>query len=567
MTESSGTVWERRVAPFCNRFFWVLCAVLVVIACGRIISTYTALSLTVDEPNHFAAGLEWVAKHVYRYEPQHAPLSRAMQAIGPYIAGARPFGLPVMRDDTLAVLAHSGNVDRMIFLMRLGNLPFFLLGCATVCLWTRHVFGKPTAVLATGLFTLLPTILADASLATTDMAAAATVGAAFFASIYWVEDPNWRRALLMGVCVAIAVLSKFTVFGYLPLALFFALVFYLAMRRPELRQVRRLGGARVRTLLLATGVVLLVVWAGYWFTTGWVHSRLLPGGMSLWVPAPALLEGVRAVVDLNERGHPGFLLGELRTTGWWYYLPIALAVKTPIPFLLLVALGTAVCFQWRSQPLVLMPIALWLGVLLPAMKSHLAVGVRYVDAVYLAWSVIAALGLRWILEKPKSALVAVATAGALVIWMVASVAAVHPDYLTYFNALAGNHPENVLVDSNYDWGQDLRLLAKRLNELGVKEVTVYTLDGVKRPEYLEQWYHLPPVNKTVDPLVPTPGWTVIGVTFDKSILPWDRKLKGDMSIPWWDKMEPRERLGGLRLYYVPGSAGGGDPGISTKGNR
>jgi len=154
-------------------------------------------------------------------------------------------------------------------------------------------------------------------------------------------------------------------------------------------------------------------------------------------------------------------------------------------------------------------------------------------------------------------------------WAALAAIAVWPNGICYTNEAWGGTPTGYLYlsDSNYDWGQDLRLLAKRLNELGVKEVTVYTLDGVKRPEYLEQWYHLPPVNKTVDPLVPTPGWTVIGVTFDKSILPWDRKLKGDMSIPWWDKMEPRERLGGLRLYYVPGSAGGGDPGISTKGNR
>ena len=41
----------------------------------------------------------------------------------------------------------------------------------------------------------------------------------------------------------------------------------------------------------------------------------------------------------NREGHAAFLLGEFRMTGWWYYFPVALAVKTPIAFLLLLPWG------------------------------------------------------------------------------------------------------------------------------------------------------------------------------------------------------------------------------------
>ena len=36
--------------------------------------------------------------------------------------------------------------------------------------------------------------------------------------------------------------------------------------------------------------------------------------------------------------------------------------------------------------------------------------------------------------------------------------AIHPHYLSYFNALAGGPEDgyNVLIDSNVDWGQDLK---------------------------------------------------------------------------------------------------------------
>ena len=56
--------------------------------------------------------------------------------------------------------------------------------------------------------------------------------------------------------------------------------------------------------------------------------------------------------------------------------------------------------------------------------------------------------------------------------------AAHPDYLPYFNALAGSNPERIVVDSDLDWGQDLKRLGRRLKELGAPSVaftpTIYT---------------------------------------------------------------------------------------------
>ena len=39
----------------------------------------------------------------------------------------------------------------------------------------------------------------------------------------------------------------------------------------------------------------------------------------------------------------------------------------------------------------------------------------------------------------------------------------NPDYLPYFNEAVA-HPERVLVDSDLDWGQDLRRLEQRAAE-------------------------------------------------------------------------------------------------------
>ena len=42
----------------------------------------------------------------------------------------------------------------------------------------------------------------------------------------------------------------------------------------------------------------------------------------------------------------------------------------------------------------------------------------------------------------------------------------HPDYLAYFNELAGDEPERILADSDLDWGQDMLRLSARLREVG-----------------------------------------------------------------------------------------------------
>ena len=542
MARSAPGFWEARLAPSFEKYCLVLCLGLVGIACVRVISTYSALSLTVDEPGHLACGLEYVASHIYTLVIEQPPLARAMQALGPYLDGSRPSGLSNSYDEALAILAHSHNFDRTVFLMRLGNLPFFLLACLVVCAWSWRMFGKAVAVVATGLFTLLPTMLADAGLATTDMALGATVGAAFFAGLLWAEKPTWLRGVLLGVCVASALLSKFTALGYVPLTLGLALGCYLVTERPSLRQVWELTRQRAASFALAAITTCLIVWAAYWFSFG-----IMPG-INVIVPAPEFFRGIGDALTHNRNGHQAFLLGESRMTGWWYYFPVALAFKTPIAFLIMLAVGVLVSLRERTRLVYLLPLAFSAGVLLPAMFGRIDIGIRHIEPIYIGLSIIAALGLVQMLQWSRTGGVCALTAGVLVVWMTVSVARHHPDYLAYFNGFAGKNPDKILVDSNYDWGQDLKLLSKRLHELGVSQFSLVTLDGVMYGYYLQTWYGLPPA-KDVDDVAPAVGWNVISPTFAESFrltIPNRRKV----SWPWYERIAPTERLGALRLYNI-----------------
>jgi hypothetical protein len=113
----------------------------------------------------------------------------------------------------------------------------------------------------------------------------------------------------------------------------------------------------------------------------------------------------------------------------------------------------------------------------------------------------------------------------------------HPDYLAYFNELGGSEPENILVDSDLDWGQDLKRLAKRLHEVGATSVAFNGFDYAD----LETEHDFPPIHG-MNKRAPVEGWNAIGVTCWKEL----------RTVTWPDQIKPRERVGkGILLWYFP----------------
>ena len=94
----------------------LLAAILVSIAALRIVSTYTVLSHTVDEPIHLGAGMEWLDHGTITGDASHPPLARALGALGPYLAGELWTRTGNSTTEGLAVLGHDGHYDRMLAL-------------------------------------------------------------------------------------------------------------------------------------------------------------------------------------------------------------------------------------------------------------------------------------------------------------------------------------------------------------------------------------------------------------------------------------------------------------------
>ena len=512
---------------------------LVALASIRIVSTYTVFNHTIDEPIHLACGMEWLDKATYTCEPQHPPLARVAAALLPYLSGIRSQGVATHDIYTqplegIAILYSGHHYDRTLSLARLGILPFFWIACGVVYIWAARYFSKPLAVIALFLFSFTPAVLAHAGLVTTDMALTAFLSAAFLSGLVWVERPTKPSAALFGVCTGLAVLSKFTTLIFLPAAALVAFVWYWATGRTGIGRAVR---DRIPTLALAGFVGALVIWAGYRFSFGAV------GFTSVRLPAPELFAGIEAVLQHNELGHRSYLLGELSSSGFWYFYPVALAVKTPIPLLILLVFGSILVFRKNSDsPRLWLPLAFAIAVFQAGMMGHINIGIRHVLPVYSGIAILGAAAFLEMVERARTQRFILALLMVLAAWFACSSLLSHPDYLAYFNPLVGSHPEAVLVDSDLDWGQDVKRAATRLHELGAKEVTF--------PQFivaeLEKEHGFPRLNPDIDLVRQPEGYFLCGATFWKA---YRFGLFNDHPT-WPDNTPPTERIGkGMFLWY------------------
>jgi 4-amino-4-deoxy-L-arabinose transferase-like glycosyltransferase len=520
-----------------------LALALVLVASVRIVATYDVFSHTNDEPAHIACGMEWLDKGVYRYEAQHPPLARIAGALGPYLLGRRiqESKSGEMFGEGLAILYQGAQYDRTLSAARLGILPFFWIAAFVVYAWARRDFGGSIAVTALFLFTFLPPVLAHAGLATTDMALTALLGAAFLSGRIWLERPSLANGAIFGACGALAVVSKFSSLAFFPAAVALALAAYVAAGRIPAGKLGRALKERVPSLVVALSLGALIVWATYRFSFGRVDFL----GFSL--PAPELFNGIRDVLRHNAKGHMSYLLGEVSATGFLGYYFVVLGVKTPIAFLLL--LGVAAYYiskEWRTTPALLLPAAYAAAILLVGLFSRINIGVRHILPVYTGMSILCAVALRRLTDTAGTRRWAAPAIGALLGWFTIASALSHPDYLPYFNEFTAGHPEKIVVDSDLDWGQDMKRLLRRLHEGGARVVTLSCMywvnpDAPGMPEIRDG-----------RPDTPLAGWNAVGLTAWKA-----RRFNQRPDLPLWpDVIPPQEVVGkSIYLWYFPASTG------------
>lgn len=357
-------------------------AVVSIIALHTGLLGYSAAvhSPTLNEPGHLVAGLSQWKFGRYDLYNVNPPLVKQVAALPVMIAGYKEDwssfhngAYPVFEigEDFVAK-----NGERSFFLVTIARwacLPFSWIGACVCYFWARDLYGSLPGVLACALWCFSPSILAHASLITTDAPASALGLAACYLFWRWLRNPAWKQAVLAGIGLGIAELTKTTLILFYPLW-------------PMLWAIHRWGnrtavgfrrtGREAAMIVTCWGISLYILNLGYGFQDSFTPlksfaffselftdkarnqatyddiagntQREMSSGnrfANSWIgnlPVPVARSYLMGIdtqqCDFESYGRPSYLAGKWQAHGWWYYYLYAALIKTPIGTLFFVAL-------------------------------------------------------------------------------------------------------------------------------------------------------------------------------------------------------------------------------------
>jgi hypothetical protein len=476
---------------------WGLVVALVALLAGLAVHAMRGNSATFDEGAHLPAGYTHLALGDHRLNPEQPPLAKLLAAV-PLLA----VGPELRSNDVSWTAARQWEFGRRFLyrwndadlLLFLGRLPIVALAaCLVVAVFVtaRQLFGPLAGAIAAFLAALSPDVLAHGALVTTDLAFALFFFLAVIAFERALERATPGRLLAAGLATGAAFATKFSAPILLAVLGLFGLWTALADApcvaspggRPRLAEGRGRRLWHVALLLAAVAATsLVVVWAAYGFRAvlspdptvrAELRGPLVADHVGLLERAVASAGRARIVPEDYARGvlfvaehsaaRSAFLLGERSDHGFPHYFAVTFLLKTPVPLLLLTVLALARVprLPRREAVLLWLPVAVYLAA---TTTRGLQIGHRHLLPTYPFLFVAAGealAGLRgW--RAPKGTVLA----AALGLWYAAGTLVQHPHHLAYFNEIAGGSKNGwrLLVDSNLDWGQDLKRLAEWLQE-------------------------------------------------------------------------------------------------------
>ncbi|HEY8602656.1 MAG TPA: glycosyltransferase family 39 protein [Thermomicrobiales bacterium] len=470
------------------------------------LTTIARKGLTNDEVVHIPAGYIALTTGDFRPNNEQPPLPKLLAAV-PLLPlrltvpppATAPWDDPSARSTARALAFWDANAAQFAAISFWARVPAIGLTLALgwlIFAYGRGLLGARAGLLALALYALEPTILAHGRVVHTDLPAAFGFFLGVIATHHYLRAPSLLRAATLGAVTGVALLTKFSLLVFAPVPLLALLV--VAVRGRSAQGWRAFAGHAALVGLVAL-LVVNVAYGVAWQPLGaddraWIAGTppslpravlLGPSPVTILLPTD-FLYGLYYQYLHDRQGHPASLLGEVSTEGWWFYFPVAFALKATLPFLAL-SLGGILWGLWRIGRrdrrfvALLLPLALFVAL---ALNSRINIGIRHFLPAYPFLCLLGAALLdracelqpaRWLGRLRWLPRVGVA---ALLGWTALTAAFSYPNYLPYMNAFAAGRPGwQLLGDSNLEWGDDVPALAAYLRAHGETEVTAAVSAG------------------------------------------------------------------------------------------
>lgn len=476
-----------------NKILISILALIFISAFAVMLYSSKQTSQTTDEGVHLMAGLTYLKEGDFRLDPEHPPLLKELAAVpllfqkdlhyqlDGYWQKAGTFYYDSWQEARILgnqlFYEMGNNPEKLLFWSR---LPFILL---TLCLgavayfWARNNYGKKAGVLAAFLTLFCPTILAHGILVNTDLG----LTLFFVLTVYFwgkfLKTVNWRvswpNLVLCGLFFGLAMASKYTAAILVLIIIILAIIKIVIDKQFNFRKY--IGGF---VFILFSGY--FVVWATYGFSVAsaphiagtlanevnyWsngqvgiapIYEQVFKQLQPIMTPSE-YFKGLFLLFTHAVGGHGAYLMGMNSNTGWWYYFPVAIFFKTPIPVFVLLVISITGYKKVKAKEsfdeyLLIVPIVIFL---LFSMSSRANLGVRHILPIMPLLFIFIAKSVN-LIDFRKINWKSIGF-GLLMVWYLVTAFLAYPNYIAYFNEFAGgsSNGHKILTDSNLDWGQDI----------------------------------------------------------------------------------------------------------------
>lgn len=534
----------------------ILAALLLLLVGFLAILSSLEDSATSDESPHIVAGYSYLKMRDMRLNPEHPPLVKDLAAIPllflklnfpkESFAWHQPDGPFWWHQFNLGgeFLYQSGNnPDKILFFARLPMIFLLILCGFFIFNFAKEFFDEKVALLALFFFSFSPTFLAHGRLVTTDVGAAFGVVFATFFFLKALKNPNYKNIVLAGISLGISQLLKFSLILLLPFFICLAFIWIIIFRDWE---------RTLRVLFFSFLLWILLVWLVYGFQIyNYPPERQLrdtritlesfEGGSSsiketcfspkniqkikrclaeivIWASNKPIIRplahyglGLLMVFQRAAGGHTTYFLGKISASGWKVYFPFVYLIKEPLAFHLFSLIS--LCYfafkikepfykkffertkNFIKENFVIFSMIIWLIIYwTTSIKSNLNIGVRHLLPIFPFTIILTAKGVIFWLENSKFKKFSLTIFAILILWQIISVFKIFPHFLAYANEIVGG-PNSLYiytVDSNLDWGQDLKRLKKWVEENKIEKIYLDYF-GAGNPRYYlgekyESWW-------------------------------------------------------------------------------
>lgn len=460
--------------PSVRNLTWLLVGMLLMLFVLLSLFSVRGESLTVDEPKHYQYGLQILHFDSNRLPSQVTTVDDSKMPITALNALPGRFA-PHLPAGWLRKVASTVQGGRPVTIFFSAIFGLFLY------LWAKQLYGKKAGLFTLLLYCLEPSIIAHSQLVTTDAYAMGTIMLATYAFWRWNRQPSILNLGIAASLLGISQLAKYSAV-FLPALLVLMQIAHDTpsairwLRAHDYVSIRKLVRSRLLSAFAVAFVVLLIVNAGYFFNRTFTPLGAFPFQSAFFkavqsklailhsIPIPLpypYLQGLDLVKFRDAMGIGFgriFMLGHLSDTGFPGFYLVDIALKTPIPTLLAIVIGTALLLNRRpslsqfleNESFLVIPIVWYLFYMSFLLRAQL--GIRLILVIFPFMLILAGNLARGITPRswPRITLISV-----LSVWLCVSVMSYYPNFLAYFNELVPDRRTTYryLTDSDLDWRQ------------------------------------------------------------------------------------------------------------------